>query len=451
MIKGDEEMDQNDMEHKKEPNKNVEHSQHMNNPQSQYQGLHVNNPQGQYQGQYMNNPQGQYQGQYMNNPQGQYQGQHMNNPQGQYQGQHMNNPQGQYQGQHMNNPQGQYQGQYMNNPQGQYYTQNTNNQQNQYRTQNQYNVRKFNRLPIQYNEGCGREGKGILNDVGFALFIFILAILGSQTVIEVLTYLLVPSVAETNWYIWVVTAITIVGIGFPIYYFLMKRIPNTPRKEVIKLRPKEFITLFFICAAFMYVTNILSTILTVMIAFLKGDTELLNPAAEAILNSNFIVSLIYASIVAPIIEELIFRKILLDKLRRFGDIPAILMTGIAFGLFHMNLSQFFYASVLGFIFAYITIKTNTVKYAIILHMMINFISTAISPIVLNENLLGIVLINIWMYGSITVGTILFFINMKKIKFEKAALPVKKSYFILNTGTILYILVCLVMITLVTVY
>ena len=177
---------------------------------------------------------------------------------------------------------------------------------------------------------------------------------------------------------------------------------------------------------------------------------MINPAAEAILDGNFALSLIYAALVAPIVEELIFRKLLLNKLRRFGDIPAILITGIAFGLFHMNLSQFFYATVLGFIFAYVAIRTNTVKYSIIMHMMINFIATVMSPLILHGKLLGIIVIYGWMMVALTIGIVFAILSYKNIRLERSEPVMKTSSYFLNVGTILYTLICLVMIVVITV-
>ena len=228
----------------------------------------------------------------------------------------------------------------------------------------------------------------IISRAGFALFIMAIVVLLTQFIIEILVSIINPEIAESTWYALVVTAISIVGVGLPVYSVMMKRIPDSIKGEVVKMKFSHFIVLFFICSAVMYITNFFSIFLTMIIALLKGEDimSLVNPLQEVLTGSNFIITLIYASLVAPIVEEIIFRKLLLDKLRRFGDVPAILMTGIAFGLFHMNLSQFFYATALGFIFAYITIKTNTVRYSIILHIMINFIGTIVAPMATKQNI-----------------------------------------------------------------
>lgn len=300
---------------------------------------------------------------------------------------------------------------------------------------------------VMHKEGI--SPKKLLSKAGIALAIFAAVVLGVQSIIEALVGYYQPNLIDTDWYVWAVTAISLVIIGFPIYYLLMKRVPDSPKGPVVKLKLSSFIKIFFICVASMYITNFFSTILTYLIAIIKGE-ELVNPAAQAILNGNFFITLVYAAVVAPIIEEMIFRKILLDKVRRFGDIPAILITGIAFGLFHLNLSQFFYATVLGFIFAYVTIRTNTIVYSIILHMMINFLSTMITPLVTNLNIFAILGIVAWEFVAIAAGIVFFVLSFRKIKLYRSAPVMKLSSYFLNAGTILYLLICFVVIVLLTV-
>jgi membrane protease YdiL (CAAX protease family) len=324
----------------------------------------------------------------------------------------------------------------------------------------QYNAGQNNREPDGINRGQdemqqkelpadGMNPKKIVSRAGFALFVLAIVVLGVQTLIEILVSTFKPELADTDWYVWAVTAVSMVVTGFPVYFLVIRGIPDSPKGKVVRLKPSGFFVIFFICTAAMYITNFISVLITFAIALVKGE-ELINPAAEAILGGNYVITLLYAAVAGPIFEELIFRKLLLDKLRRFGDVPAILMTGIAFGLFHLNLSQFFYATVLGFIFAYVVIRTNTVIYSIILHMMINFISTAITPLVTTQNIVGIMLVGMWVLVSITIGAVFFILSIKKIRLEKQATMMKGSDYFLNTGTVLYTLVCLVMIVIITI-
>ena len=99
-----------------------------------------------------------------------------------------------------------------------------------------------------------------------------------------------------------------------------------------------------------------------------------NPMEAQISSLPFWLNFLIAGVSAPICEELIFRKLLLDRLRPMGDRAAIWISGVAFGLFHMNLYQFFYATLLGLIFAGIVLKTGKLYHSILLHAGINISS-----------------------------------------------------------------------------
>ncbi len=56
-------------------------------------------------------------------------------------------------------------------------------------------------------------------------------------------------------------------------------------------------------------------------------------------------------VMAPICEEILFRKILIDRIRLYGDKAAILVSSVVFGLSHGNFYQFFYAFGIGLVLA----------------------------------------------------------------------------------------------------
>lgn len=84
-------------------------------------------------------------------------------------------------------------------------------------------------------------------------------------------------------------------------------------------------------------------------------------------------------ILGPVAEELIFRGMIYGKLRRaFSMMLAILISGILFGIYHMNLIQGVYAAVFGFVLAYIYEKTQTIWGSILLHIVFNTSSYVIT-------------------------------------------------------------------------
>ena len=85
--------------------------------------------------------------------------------------------------------------------------------------------------------------------------------------------------------------------------------------------------------------------------------------------------LVYAVIGAPILEELTFRKALLDGLHDQHEGYAAVISALLFGLMHGNHMQFFLAFFIGLIFAMVYQRTGRVIYSMILHAMINFTAT----------------------------------------------------------------------------
>ncbi|MBB2181653.1 CPBP family intramembrane metalloprotease [Lachnospiraceae bacterium MD1] len=302
----------------------------------------------------------------------------------------------------------------------------------------------------EYDMEQGIDPKKVITRVGLALFAMGFVSQLFQVVINTILTRFLPEVPETNWYIWLLTSVTIIGIGLPVFYLLVRKIPDSPKGEKVKLKISHFLGIFLVCAGAMYLSNLFGTIINFLISLLKGD-DIANPALDAMSNNNFAITFLYVALIAPIVEEIIFRKLLLEKLRRFGDIPAMLLSGIAFGLYHMNLAQFVYASVLGIIFAYVVLKTNTIKYTIVLHMMINAMGTSFLPLVSDQNYIAIILMPIWVFTAIIVGILLFVLNRKQIVFHKSSYPIQKSVYILNAGTILFSLFCIIIIVAVTIW
>ena len=80
---------------------------------------------------------------------------------------------------------------------------------------------------------------------------------------------------------------------------------------------------------------------------------------------------ILSIVIAPIFEELIFRKVLMDRIGVYGERLAIIVSALSFGAFHGNFQQFFFTAVAGVGLAIIYAKTKKIIYPIILHFLNN--------------------------------------------------------------------------------
>lgn len=218
--------------------------------------------------------------------------------------------------------------------------------------------------------------------VGWMLF----AILAITTLLQIIgvavTAVFAPNIYDAAWFVWVLSFAPLYLIAIPLGYIIIRPLPklNAPQQSISFGRLISYLAMSY---ALMYIGSIIGTFLNAGIAGLRGQ-ELVNPLEELLSGANLYFELIFVGLLAPIFEELVFRKLLLDRIRAYGEGTAILVSGLSFGLFHGNLFQFFYAFGLGSLFAYIYLRTGRVRYTIILHSIINTFSVILSQFVVGN-------------------------------------------------------------------
>ena len=144
------------------------------------------------------------------------------------------------------------------------------------------------------------------------------------------------------------------------------------------------LAVFCIAYAGTYACNYIGTLITNYIGLLKGSS-VDNVVATVTSNINPLTIILIMVVCAPIMEELMFRKLLIDRTYKYGEGMSIVFSGLVFGLFHGNLNQFIYAFFIGIFFGFIYVKTKNVIHTIILHMIINFIGSLVATTILEKS------------------------------------------------------------------
>lgn len=120
------------------------------------------------------------------------------------------------------------------------------------------------------------------------------------------------------------------------------------------------------------------------------------------------VTSVYACIVAPIIEELLYRGFVLKNLSRVSQRFGIIMSALIFGLMHQNVSQFIFGFFLGVFLAQIDIKHNSLLPSIIVHAFANTFSIIVSYSGLLDNEFTAMIAGLVMLVLAVIGTVMFF-------------------------------------------
>lgn len=227
-----------------------------------------------------------------------------------------------------------------------------------------------------------------LDNIGIVYAIFSIVVTCVQLFVSFGLGTMFPEYVQSNSIIFslMLVVISVDLIGFPLIFGLTKRIParDIPKTKTGFL---GFLPYIFMTFAILVPGTIVGTIVHRAITLpFGGDGS--NVIAELLMKSNPIPRIIVIGILAPIFEELIFRKLLIDRLSRYGSFIAIIVSGLFFGLFHGNFSQFFFATGIGLLFAFLYVKTGKIHLTIILHMMVNLFSSVITTTAI-QNLLKV--------------------------------------------------------------
>ncbi|WP_059174236.1 CPBP family intramembrane glutamic endopeptidase [Bacillus sp. FJAT-27445] len=87
---------------------------------------------------------------------------------------------------------------------------------------------------------------------------------------------------------------------------------------------------------------------------------------------NFPAVIIISSIIGPILEEIVFRKIIFGSLhRRFNFFISALISSVIFAAAHMEFEHILIYSAIGFTFAFLYVQTNRIIVPIIAHVTMN--------------------------------------------------------------------------------
>ncbi len=292
-----------------------------------------------------------------------------------------------------------------------------------------------------------REDRRQITSVALSVLFITFAAVIVQLIWIALTNLLAPELMQKGWYQAAVSFLPIHAVAMPLSLLLFRLGTSEPPKKG-HMSPLAWLGTLCICLALTYIGNFIGSAVNTVIGFLRGFPPQ-NNLADLTSATPFWANLLFIGILAPILEEIFYRKLVLDRLRRFGDVPAILISAILFGLIHGNFGQFFYAAMMGMVFGFIYLKTGSLRYTVSLHMAINIWGAVLSTELLRRIDMEALTVNPVEYMLANPLPILFllaffgmimlcffaapvaaFLLRKQIRFDRAQGPIDWKYTLL---------------------
>ena len=268
----------------------------------------------------------------------------------------------------------------------------------------------------------------------------------------------------------VISAISMYGVAFPVAALLMRLIPKQGRPGGETWSAMQLAACLVICIGIGFVGILLSQFVDVV--FPSGGDGV--QPEDMMTGAGMLLNIAMVVFAAPVVEEVMYRKMLIDRIAAYGDGVSVVVSGLLFGLAHGNFSQFFYAFGLGALFAYVYIKTGHIGYTIGFHMFFNLIG-GVFTVELNKGLMEVrdpagmvarleqlfgvdlgpvvplvcsALLTVYLVMSVVCavgGLVILISRRKEIVFRPGEKPMvwgrRFSAVVLNPGVILYLLLC----------
>ncbi len=278
------------------------------------------------------------------------------------------------------------------------------------------------------------DTKSTFSRLGLSVVLLTVGMIVAQIALSSLMVSLIPDIASMWWANWVISVVPLYGVGLPLMLLLLRKVPIAPHNRMLntsgELTEKpafgigQWALLMVMGFGCMYIGSIVGNVLMEILSGVVGYDY--GNQLESMVNSTPLwATFIVTCIIAPLGEEFLFRKLLIDRARRYGDATAILISGLLFGLFHGNLFQFFYAAMLGILLAYIYTRTNNLLWCVGMHAAANLMGGIIVPELskfIPEDMEAIptlpqlavnLLLSLWIYGTMIAAIVLLIVRFKQ--------------------------------------
>ncbi|MBB6631896.1 CPBP family intramembrane glutamic endopeptidase [Clostridium algidicarnis] len=177
----------------------------------------------------------------------------------------------------------------------------------------------------------------------------------------------------------IITNIIVIILLLKIYFK-----PNSDDKRSVDVNYTRSITL---SCLFMILLLTISFRLITLVSFnpimnyLASKSKMLHYIKEIASQTNPYFLVLEITLIGPIIEEILFRGIILNGLlKKYSPSKAILFSSLLFSLIHGNLPQMFNALFFGILLGLIYIKTKSLYAVIFTHIIANTLSIILSAL-----------------------------------------------------------------------
>ena len=230
-------------------------------------------------------------------------------------------------------------------------------------------------------------------------------------------------------------------LSFPIIYYFVKTYKKYEYfKTNEKLNAKDFSVYF---ALAFWIGNFFNFLIVLMSSH-KGRTPVV--AIYEPLYTDIIMTVF----VAPVLEEIVFRGVIMNNLKKYGIKIAIIINSIFFALSHYNTDMIIPAFFAGIIFSYVAYKYS-IRYSILIHFFINAITKTSQVLAILRIDILLILVGLFSAFLIIFLLVFFIIGLLGGKYKemlsvfKLSIEDRKNILDFMKNNLLYLLIIFIIV------
>lgn len=153
----------------------------------------------------------------------------------------------------------------------------------------------------------------------------------------------------------------------PVLVYLITSKEST--RELLRIKRVKLLNVFLLIAFAFFIAPLLSFLNAISLLFTTNQIS--NIVSNIVVSYPLPIALFVVAGIPAILEETVYRGVFFNEYRKVNPRKGVVLSGLLFGLMHMNFNQFIYAFAMGMIFALVVEVTDSIVSSMIIHFTIN--------------------------------------------------------------------------------
>lgn len=266
--------------------------------------------------------------------------------------------------------------------------------------------------------GAAREERKRFSRIGFSFLALMAIYMGSSVVLGLVMGRL-AQFPGAQGFAYIIGYACLYGVAFPVAILIAKKVPVGVNTPIIGTGASWF-GLFLMCFCLSYLGGTAGNAVSGYVAWISGGGfYAVTPATQLTGTEGFYqwIYIMVIVVVAPVVEELFFRKVLIDRLQRYGQLFAVIVTAILFGLYHANLVQLISGLLMGLALGYVYLSTGKIGNTIAIHALNNLFGMTGSVLLATGGLFVAAILGYLILAFVIAGGVKLISYRKRIRLD----------------------------------